>query len=42
MISPWIIDTRPSGYNKYHEDDEASILKGVGKMTIAKLNKNGT
>ena len=41
MISPWIIDTRPHGYDQYHEDDEVSNLKGVGKTTVEKLNKNG-
>ena len=40
-ISTWIVDTRPNGYDEYHEEDEVSVLKGVGKTTMTKLNKHG-
>ena len=38
LISPWVVDSRPAGYDAIHEEDNISNLKHVGKIAIKKFN----
>lgn len=41
MISPWIVSTKPEGYELLHEDDDISTAKNVGEITIKKFHSHG-